>query len=141
MTEDLRIQELTKDIIVANIQGHNVPNDQLQAMIRETIASLKPKAEIEDETQTIQPELTDWRKSIGQQTITCMLCGKTLKSLSVHLRTEHQMSNKVYRQQFSIPAKIALSSKMVSAKRRKIAKESGAGERLKLARQARREKK
>ena len=136
MTDDLRIQELTKDIIVANIQGHNVPNDQLQAMIQETLSSLKAEPTMVEAIQ--KPDLLQsWRKSISQQSITCLICGKTLKSLSVHLRSEHQMTNKVYRKQFDIPAKVPLSSKMLSLKRRKAAKESGAGERLKLAREAR----
>lgn len=140
MTDELHIQDLARDIVVANVQGHFVPNEELQAMLRQTIVTLKTSlatteaASMETEIKT----LGSWRNSITQHSITCLICNKSFKSLSVHLRLEHQMNTSEYRKQFGIPAKTSLSSKMLSAKRRKIARESGAGERLKKAREARR---
>ena len=139
MNNDLRIQELAKDIIVANIQGHFVPNDQLQSMVRETITSLKAgfiDPEVEAEVEAVTQK--NWRTSITQHYISCLLCDKKFKSLSAHLRTEHKINSKDYRKQFGIPAGLALSSKQLSAHRRKIARDGGAGERLKAAREAKR---
>ena len=78
----------------------------------------------------------DWKASIGKNTITCMLCGYNGKLLTPHLKSKHQTTPKEYRKQFAIPARTPLVSKAYRAKRRKIAKETGIGEKLRQARKA-----
>ena len=70
--------------------------------------------------------------------ITCMLCGYSGKPLTPHLKSKHQTTPKEYRKQFAMPARTPLVSKAYRAKRIKIAKESGIGEKLKQARKTKR---
>jgi predicted transcriptional regulator len=78
----------------------------------------------------------DWKASIAKNTITCMICGYSGKLLTPHLKSKHQLTPKEYRKQFGIPPRTPLVSKAYRAKRSKIAKETGIGEKLKAARQA-----
>ncbi len=79
---------------------------------------------------------TDWKASIGKDTIICMICGHSGKLLTPHLKSKHKTTPKEYRKQFNMPSRTPLVSKAYGAKRRKIAKESGIGEKLKQAREA-----
>ena len=65
-----------------------------------------------------------------------MLCGYSGKLLTPHLKSKHQTTPKEYRKQFAMPARTPLVSTAYRAKRRKIAKETGIGEKLKQAREA-----
>jgi predicted transcriptional regulator len=73
--------------------------------------------------------------------VTCLICGHQGKALSGHLKAAHGMDAKAYRKQFGIPARVSLTCKTLQTKRRKIAKDSGAAERLKAAREAKKAKK
>jgi predicted transcriptional regulator len=78
----------------------------------------------------------DWKASIGKNTITCLICGYSGKLLTPHLKSKHKTTPKEYRKQFEIPARTPLVSKAYRAKRSKIAKETGIGEKLRQARKA-----
>ena len=92
---------------------------------------------MEEECTSAAAEVpADWKASIGKNTITCMLCGYNGKLLTPHLKGKHQTTPKGYRKQFAIPARTPLVSKAYQAKRRKIAKESGIGEKLRQTRKA-----
>ena len=80
--------------------------------------------------------ISGWKASIGRNTITCMICGYSGKLLTPHLKSKHKTTPKEYRKQFEMPARTPLVSKAYGAKRKKIAKESGIGEKLKKAREA-----
>ena len=79
---------------------------------------------------------TEWKASIGKNTITCMICGYSGKLLTPHLKSKHQVTPREYRKQFEIPTRTPLVSKAYRAKRSKIAKETGIGEKLRQARKA-----
>ena len=79
---------------------------------------------------------TDWKASIGKNTITCSICGYSGKLLTPHLKSKHQTTPKEYRKQFAMPARTPLVSKAYRAKRSKIAKETVIGEKLKQAMKA-----
>ena len=92
---------------------------------------------VEEECTSAAAEVpADWKASIGKSTITCMLCGYSGKLLTPHLKSKHQTTPKEYRKQFAMPARTPLVSKSLPAKRIKIAKETGIGEKLKQARKA-----
>jgi predicted transcriptional regulator len=65
-----------------------------------------------------------------------LICGYSGKLLTPHLKSKHKVTPREYRKQFAIPARTPLVSKAYQAKRKKIAKESGLGEKLKKAREA-----
>jgi predicted transcriptional regulator len=133
---------LAAEIVIANSTGKGFTTEQLTQMLKEVADTLEGLA-VETEgmaaaesAQTAVP--SDWKSSIGRNTITCMICGYSGKLLTPHLKSKHQTTPREYRKQFAIPARTPLVSKAYRAKRSKIAKETGIGEKLRQARKAKR---
>jgi predicted transcriptional regulator len=133
---------LAADIVIANSTGKGFTTDQLTQMLKEVADTLKGLA-VETEGMAAAESLSsgagipsDWKASVGRNTITCMICGYSGKLLTPHLKSKHKVTPREYRKQFAIPARTPLVSKAYRAKRKKIAKESGLGEKLKKAREA-----
>jgi predicted transcriptional regulator len=73
--------------------------------------------------------------------VVCLVCGKGgFKTLSRHLGAAHDMKPGLYKKQFGIPGKQALSAQSYSEMRRKLARERGLIDNLAKAREARMEK-
>jgi predicted transcriptional regulator len=140
MKEDMI--KMAAGIVTANATGRGMSTDQIVEMIKSVACTLEglsgtPVAEAAP-AQEVTPTMT-WQESIGKNAIACLLCEFNGKALTAHLRTKHQMSGKEYRVQFGIPSRTALVSKAYSAKRSKMAKDSGLGEHLQRARDAKKE--
>ena len=133
---------LAADIVIANSTGKGFTTEQLTHMLKavaDTLEELSVEAGgmVAAESMSSETEVpTDWKASIKKDTITCMICGYSGKLLTPHLKSKHQTTPREYRKQFAIPARTPLVSKAYRAKRSKIAKESGIGEKLKQARKA-----
>jgi predicted transcriptional regulator len=133
---------LAADIVIANSTGKGFTTEQITEMIKSVAETLKELSAGSVEILAVgrpSPEsapIQDWKSSIGKDTITCLICGYSGKLLSQHLNRIHKLTPREYRKQFSIPARTSLVSKAYQAKRRKIAKDSGLGEKLKKAREA-----
>lgn len=66
--------------------------------------------------------------------VVCMICGKTFKTLALHLTRKHGMTTRQYRKQFAIPADLPLCSKVL------FEQQKGQVERLVSMRKAREDK-
>jgi predicted transcriptional regulator len=133
---------LAADIVIANSTGRGFTTEQLTQMLKEvskTLEELEVESEGKVAAESSSPEakaISGWQASIGRNTITCMICGYSGKILTPHLKSQHKVTSAEYRKQFEMPARTPLVSKAYGSKRRKIAKESGIGEKLKQAREA-----
>jgi predicted transcriptional regulator len=133
---------LAADIVIANSTGKGFTTEQLTHMLKAVADTLDELAVETGEMVAVEsssPEArtpADWKASIKKDTITCMICGYSGKLLTPHLKSKHQTTPREYRKQFAIPARTPLVSKAYRAKRSKIAKESGIGEKLRQARKA-----
>ena len=131
---------LAADIVIANSTGKGFNTEQLTEMLKavtETLEGLAAEPEImAAEQQAAEAAAADWKSSIARNAITCLMCGYSGKLLTPHLKSKHQMTPREYRKKFNIPARTPLVSKAYRAKRSKIAKETGIGEKLKAARKA-----
>jgi predicted transcriptional regulator len=132
---------LAADIVIANSTGKGFTTEQLTHMLKAVADTLEELA-VEPGTmagELMAPEAggpADWKASIGKNTITCLICGYSGKLLTPHLKSKHKTTPREYRKQFNIPARTPLVSKAYRAKRSKIAKETGIGEKLRQARKA-----
>jgi predicted transcriptional regulator len=133
---------LAADIVIANSTGKGFTTEQLTQMLKEVSKTLE-ELEVETEGMAAAESTSaetaipaDWKASIGKNTITCMICGYSGKLLTPHLKSKHKTTPREYRKQFAMPARTPLVSKAYRAKRIKIAKESGIGEKLRQARKA-----
>jgi predicted transcriptional regulator len=73
-------------------------------------------------------------KAVGQEQITCLVCGKAFKTLKRHLSQKHDMSPADYRQAFDLSKDYPLVAPGYSQYRANKAKELGLGERMAEAR-------
>ena len=131
---------LAADIVIANSTGKGFTTEQLTHMLKavsDTLEELAVEpAMMAAERKAAEAGPADWKASIGKNTITCMICGYSGKLLTPHLKSKHKTTPREYRKQFGIPARTPLVSKAYRAKRSKIAKETGIGEKLRQARKA-----
>lgn len=133
---------LAADIVIANSTGKGFTTEQLTHMLKavaETLEELavEPGGMPAAERPAAEAGIpADWKASIGKNAITCLICGYSGKLLTPHLKSKHKMTPREYRKQFAIPARTPLVSKAYRAKRSKIAKETGIGEKLRQARKA-----
>jgi len=132
---------LAADIVIANSTGKGFTTDQLTHMLTTVAETLESLAAETGAPAAAAPAPAakvpaTWKASIGKNAITCMICGYSGKLLTPHLKSKHQMTQREYRKEFQIPVKVPLVSKAYRAKRSKIAKETGIGEKLRAARKA-----
>jgi predicted transcriptional regulator len=133
---------LAADIVIANSTGKGFTTEQLTHMLKAVADTLEELAietggMVPAEGRSTEAGLPpEWQASIGKSTITCLICGYSGKLLTPHLKSKHQTTPREYRKQFAIPARTPLISKAYRAKRSKIAKETGIGEKLRQARKA-----
>jgi len=133
---------LAADIVIANSTGRGFTNEQITHMLKSVADTLEelaiePGGMVAEESSSREAQTpADWKTSIVKDTITCMICGFSGKVLTPHLKSKHKTTPKEYRKQFDMPSRTSLISKGYQAKRRKIAKETGIGEKLKQAREA-----
>jgi predicted transcriptional regulator len=118
--------EMTKDLVIAQIQTKALPPEAMHKALQQTYASLMTlqAQEERDGTGAVQTtaEPVDWRKSITRNAVTCLECGATFKQLSRHLR-EHQLDVRSYRSKRGIPRSQPLAARSVTAKRKTIAQQ------------------
>jgi predicted transcriptional regulator len=132
---------LAADIVIANSTGKGFTTEQLTHMLKavaDTLEdlALEPGMMAGESAVSEAGAPADWKASIGKNTITCLICGYSGKLLTPHLKSKHKTTPREYRKQFGIPARTPLVSKAYRAKRSKIAKETGIGEKLRQARKA-----
>jgi predicted transcriptional regulator len=138
--------EMAADIVSAHASSTGLSKTELLAELQEVYTALSALEKGETiATGTLAEEETGpvitMRKAMGKKQITCMICGKEMKTLTRHLMTAHDMKPGAYRKQFGIPAGTALAAKDYSESRRQMAIDKDLGAGLAKARAARVEKK
>lgn len=134
--------EMAAEIVAAHASTTAMSKEELVSELAEvykTLAAIE-KGEVsvtvsEDVPQTA-PTVSR-KKAFGRDKVTCMICGKEMKTLSRHIRTAHDMKPSDYRKQFEIPRTQPLAARNYSESRRQMAKDRGLGENLAKARAAR----
>lgn len=88
--------------------------------------------------QNLEPVMPP-QKAVGNDAITCLVCGKSFKTLKRHLKNAHDMTPEQYREAFGLSKDYPLVAPNLSEQRRQVAKDRGLGERLAEARRQQRE--
>lgn len=139
--------EMSKDIVIAHATTTPMSKEDLIKEIQDVYAALSALEKgidvvvaAEVIAEEVKPAISA-KKSIGKNAITCIICGESMKTLSRHLMAKHNMAAKDYRKEFGIPRTQALAAKSYSETRKKMAIESGLGEKLAASRIASAEEK
>lgn len=135
--------EMAAEIVAAHASTTPMSKEELMeelAQIHNTLSSLEKGENIDVAASSDEPVVSR-KKAFGKDKITCMICGKSMKTLARHLKTSHDMKPSEYRKQFDIPRSQPLAAKNYSESRRQMAIDRGLGEKLAKARAARGKKK
>ena len=129
--------EMATEIVSAHACTTTMTKEELIAEIASVYQALaaleKGEAVAVGQGEEAKPALSA-KKSIGKNAITCLICGKAMKTLARHLMTAHDLKPGQYRKQFGIPSKQSLAARSYSESRRQMAIDRGLGDKLALAR-------
>ena len=122
------ILELTKDLVLAQIQsGTLLPEDMQEALGRthQSLMSLKSREEAKAQVSAAAAGTApaDWRKSITRHSVTCLECGAQFRQLNGRHLQEHNLDARSYRTKYGIPQSQPLAARATAALRRQIAAE------------------
>lgn len=129
--------ELTARIVAAHVGNNSVDADQLRTLIQEVHRALISAGEPAIPPQTKEPAVPV-KKSVFDDHIVCLECGKSFRVLKRHLETDHKMSTDQYRQRFSLPREYPLVAPEYAETRSKLAKQIGLGRSPSARKQGRR---
>jgi predicted transcriptional regulator len=140
--------EMAAEIVAAHASTTAMSKEELiseLSQIHQALSALEKGETPAVESQTGGEEETapvvSKKKAFGKDKITCMICGKQMKTLARHLKTAHDLKPGEYRKQFNIPRTQPLAARSYSESRRKMAFDRGLGDNLAKARAARGKKK
>lgn len=122
---------LTADIVSAYVSNHVVPHGELPDLIASVHGSLlktvDTPAKSEDKVEPKRPAVPV-KRSVSDDQIICLACGKGFKSLKRHLATHHSVSPEEYKAEWALPSDYPMVAPTYAEKRSALAKESGLGQ-------------
>ena len=127
MTDPVKtgLLELTTEIVAAHVGNSQIPPDQLPPLIEEVhraLAGLGSDPAWEKPTPAVAI-----KKSVQEDAVTCLECGRSAKMLKRHLSTAHGLSVEEYREKWNLPADYPMVAPSYAAKRSELAKKIGLG--------------
>ncbi|WP_202361543.1 MucR family transcriptional regulator [Mesorhizobium sp. 131-3-5] len=126
-TSQVRLIELTADIVSAYISKNSVPAGSLPDLIESINASLsKIRQPTEPETPTQEPAVNP-KRSVFPDYIVCLEDGKKFKSLKRHLNVHYGLMPDEYREKWGLKADYPMVAPNYAAQRSALAKSSGLG--------------
>ncbi|NLC69893.1 MAG: MucR family transcriptional regulator [Desulfuromonadaceae bacterium] len=140
-----KLLEMAAEIVKAHVSKTSVNKEELLLEIGEVhnvLAKLYKGEETEGTVETTETPATEMeappviglKKAFKKDKVTCMICGKEMKTLARHLKSAHDTTPKEYRQKFDIPKTQPLAAKNYSESRRQMAIARGLGDNLAKAR-------
>lgn len=120
--------ELTAEIVSAFVSKNPIAAAQVSDVIRTVFDALgqaaTPVTHPEPETRTPAVPI---KKSIKQDHLICLECGKPFKSLKRHLMTAYGLTPDAYREKWGLKADYPMVAPSYSAVRSKISLDAGLG--------------
>lgn len=121
---------LTADIVAAYVSNNSIRAAELPSMISQIYGQLSTLSvqgvDIEVITEPLVPAISI-SKSVSDNEITCLECGKRFKSLKRHLMSNHNLSPEEYRAKWELPTTYPMVATAYSITRSKLAKTIGIG--------------
>ncbi|GAB6084499.1 hypothetical protein JCM30471_34130 [Desulfuromonas carbonis] len=104
--------KMATEIVLSMAASSTMSKEELLVVFRHKGLAAIEKGESLPEQTTEEPTMPTItrKKAFGKDKITCMLCGKEMKTLARHLKTAHDLKPGEYRKQFDIPRTQPLGS-------------------------------
>ena len=124
------LAEMAASIVMAQASHSRLSPDELAASLRKVFQTLKDIQQMGDGSGADEAISRDPQSSIQQKQVVCLECGEAFKLLSNRHLGLHSLTPRAYKQKHGIRMTQALSSRALTARRRKVAKELGLGKGL-----------
>lgn len=123
-----KLARLTTDIVVAYTAKNATAVADLPHLIGTVGDHLKALGGQQPEAAAVKSEpAVPIRRSISPDAITCLICGKSHKTLKRHLATAHNLGPAEYRDLFGLKPDYPLIAPRYAKKRSEVAKRIGLG--------------
>ncbi len=123
---------LTEKIVSAHVANNAVSSADLPDLIRAVYAALGNVKTAGEAPPTPKPAVPI-KRSVTPTYIVCLEDGKKFKMLKRHLKTDHSMTPKEYRERWGLPPDYPMTAPNYAKARSEIAKKIGLGRKPKNA--------
>ena len=129
MQEELRsVAKLTTEIVVAYVTRNTIAPAYLGDLIDAVGRALDGLGREQAEPAKPEPAVPVGR-SIRDDHLTCLVCGKQQRILRRHLHTAHQLTPEAYRERFGLRSDYPMAAPGYARQRSEMAKRVGLGHR------------
>jgi len=136
--EHARLAQLTADIVAAYVSHNQIAPTDVARLVTLVAGELN-KAGTEAETppeDKPEPAVSP-RRSVRQDHLVCLVCGRRQKMLKRHLAVAHDLSPAAYRERFGLRPDYPMAAPNYTQQRRELALEMGLGQPRQAARRRR----
>jgi len=117
----------TAEIVAAHVGNNAVASAELGGLIQAVFDTLRRLATDEPAVPAELTPAVPIRRSVSDEQIVCLECGKKLKMLKRHLLTDHDLTPQSYRAKWGLKPEYPIVAPAYSAKRQALAREIGLG--------------
>ena len=136
--EQTTLAELTAEIVSAYVSHNQITPLDLGTLVGAVASQLrKVGTTVEQPPESKPAPAVPVRRSVGQDHLVCLVCGKKQKLLKRHLAVEHDLTPDQYRETFRLTRDYPMAAPSYAAKRRELAVQFGLGRPKKPGRQRR----
>jgi predicted transcriptional regulator len=122
------MKERVAEIVAAYVGHHTVSADQLPTLIASVDQALNSLGQTPAPAPVLTPAVAI-RRSVGDETITCLDCGWKGSMVKRHLTTAHGLTPEQYREKWGLDRSYPLVAKNYASRRSELAKKIGLGKR------------
>ncbi len=122
--------ELAADIVSAFVSNNAVPASELPGLIQTVHESLKRIVEGSktEPAAEAKPPAVPIKRSVTENFVVCLECGKKFKSLKRHLHAEHGLTPDEYRTKWALNRDYPMVAPAYATARSALAKQMGLGQ-------------
>jgi predicted transcriptional regulator len=122
------LTELTTEIVSAYVSNNPIAAAQLPELITNTFQTVNSLSAAPGAAEPEQKDpAVSIKKSIRDDHLVCLECGKKFKSLKRHLMSHHGVTPDEYRTRWSLKSDYPMVAPAYAERRSKLAKEIGLG--------------
>jgi predicted transcriptional regulator len=122
--------EMSASIVMAQVSHSRLSADDIADSLRKVFQTLKNMQQMGNGSEIDEAISRDAQSSFQRNQVVCLECDKAFKLLSNRHLALHGLTPREYKQKHGIRMTQALSSQVLTARRRKVAKELGLGKGL-----------
>jgi predicted transcriptional regulator len=126
--EQTTLAELTAEIVSAYVSSNQITPSDLGTLVSAVASELREVGTRIERAVDVKPEpAVPVRRSIGQDHLVCLVCGKKQKLLKRHVAVEHGLTPSQYRELFDLKPDYPMTAPSYTERRRELALQIGLG--------------